>query len=89
MCSTSLGFGNASGRVGVDAIIVDAQRRQARHQINKVEPTVLEAPVDMLGCDIVAAAAHPRFDPLDMQRWTGKTDVPNENLNTLRCRLCE
>ena len=55
------GFGGfAGGGVGVRAVVVDAQRCEVGHQLDKVEPAVLEAPVDMLGSNVVAAAADAR-----------------------------
>ena len=79
----------AGGGVGVGAVVVDAQRSEAGHQLDQVKPAVLEAPANMLGGDIVAAAEDASLDSFDVQFWTGKADVPDMGLDALRRGLCE
>ena len=41
-------FGSFAGRrIGVRALVVDAQRGEMGHQLDQVEPAVLEAPYDV------------------------------------------
>ena len=45
---------------------------------------MLEAPVNMLDGDIVAAAVDAGLDSLDVKLRTGKADVPDIDLDALR-----
>ena len=85
-----LGLGDFPGRgIGVRAVVVDAQCCEVGHQLDEVKPAVIEAPVDMLGGDVVAAAAHASLNSLDVPLRTGKADVPDIDSDALRRGLCE
>ena len=77
------------GGVGVGAVVVDTQRSEAGHQLDQVKPAVLEAPVDMLSSDIVAATLDASLDSFDVQLRIGQADVPDIGLDALRRGLCE
>ena len=84
------GFGYFAGRgVGIRAVVINAKRCEAGHQFDKVKPAVLEAPVDMLGSDVVATAVNAGLHAFDVKLRTRKTDVPDIDLDALRRGLGE
>jgi hypothetical protein len=57
--------------VVIRAVVVDPQRCEVGHHRDKVKAAVLEAPVDMLGCDNVTVAANASLDSFDVQLRSG------------------
>src|SRR5260221_714887 len=81
---TNRGLGHpAPGRVGLGAIVVEAQAGELRQEMNQVQPAVLVAPADVLLGNIVAARAHPRAHAREVQLGAGEPDEQQVDLRAL------
>src|SRR5262245_45612069 len=84
------GLGRPSLRgIGLGAVVVDAQARELRQQVNEVQPAVLVAPADVAFGNVVPAGAHPRAHARDVQLGTGEADVQEMHRRALFRALSE
>ena len=64
----------------VDAVVVGAQLRQARHQDDEVEQRGAAALADAVLGDVVSAARHAQAHPLDMLRGIAQAAEPDQHV---------